>query len=305
MHGLRLRADVAVALASGRPVVALESTIISHGLPRPENLAIAHEIEDAVRAAGAVPATVAVLDGQVHIGLDDAGLEELATRPDVVKLSLRDLGTAVATGRCGATTVSATAHLAARAGISVFATGGLGGVHREAAASYDESADLVALARTPVTVVCSGVKSLLDVPATLERLETLGVPVLGYRTDSFPGFYLTDSGERLDWRVETPAQIAAVAAARGTLGLSGALLVVNPVPAEAAMDRALHDRALYEALDAAKVAGVRGKDVTPFLLEHFHAMTRGASVTANIALIRSNAALGGAIALAICARTTR
>jgi pseudouridine-5'-phosphate glycosidase len=171
--------------------------------------------------------------------------------------------------------------------------------------SYDESADLVALARTPITVVCSGVKSLLDVPATLERLETLGVPVLGYRTDVFPGFYLADSGERVDWRVDTPAQVAAVAAARTTLGLGGALLVVNPVPADAAMDRAVHDRALYEALDAAKAAGVRGKDVTPFLLDHFHASTQGASVTTNIALVRSNATLGAAIAAAICARTTR
>ncbi len=284
--------------------MALESTIISHGLPRPENLDIARGIEDAVRATGAVPATIAVLGGQVQIGLDADGLTALATREDVVKLSLRDLGAAVAAGRWGATTVSATAHLAARAGIGVFATGGLGGVHRDAVASYDESADLVALARTPITVVCSGVKSLLDVPATLERLETLGVPVLGYRTDAFPGFYLADSGERLDWRVEHPGQVATVMSARANLGLAGALLVVNPVPDEHAMDRDLHDRALHSALDAAKTAGVRGKDVTPFLLDHFHSVTEGASVAANIALVRSNATLGALIALAVCARAS-
>lgn len=291
--------DVVAALAAGRAVVALESTIISHGLPRPGNLAVAREIEDTVRAAGAVPATVAVLAGTVRIGLDDDGLAQVATRPDVLKLGVRDLGPAVAAGCSGATTVAATAHLAARAGIAVFATGGLGGVHLDAASTFDESADLPALARTPVALVCSGVKSLLDIAATLERLETLGVPVLGYGTTEFPAFYLPGSGQRLDWRVDSPEEVAAVVRARAELGTPGAVLVANPVPADAAMDRALHDRALAGALAAAARRGVRGKDVTPFLLEHFHAATGGASVAANIGLVRANADLGARIAVAL------
>jgi pseudouridylate synthase len=230
VNRLRLAPEVAAALDAGRPLVALESTIISHGLPRPDNLAVAREIERAARDAGAVPATVAVVAGQACVGLDDAALEQIASREDVVKVSVRDLGTVVARGGYGATTVAATAHLAARAGIAVFATGGLGGVHREAHESWDVSADLTTLSRTPVTVVCAGVKSILDVPATLEYLETLNVALLGYRTNAFPGFYLADSGHPLEWRVDTPGEVAAVMAARAGLGLDRAALVVA-VPA--------------------------------------------------------------------------
>ena len=210
-------AMVAEAVADGRGVVALESTILAHGLPRGDNRRVADEIEDAVRAGGAVPATVAVLDGVVRIGLSPAELDRLCLQDDVLKLSSRDLGVAVALGRTGATTVASTAALAHRAGIRVFATGGLGGVHRGAAETFDISADLGVLATTPVLVVCAGVKSILDVPATLERLETLSVPVLGYRTDRFPGFYLTDSGSTVPWRVESAAEAAAVAYARSFL----------------------------------------------------------------------------------------
>lgn len=301
MRGLVVQPEVARCLAAGEPVVALESTIISHGLPHPDNLQVARRIEQTVRDCGATPATVAVLDGRVRVGLDEDALESVATRPDMVKLSVRDLGPALAAGRCGGTTVSATAQIAAAAGIGVFATGGLGGVHRDAATSYDESADLVALARLPILVVCSGVKSLLDVPATLERLETLGVPVLGYRTGEFPGFYLPGSGEQLDWRVDSPAEVAAVVAARGQLGVAGAVLVANPVPADAALDRDVHDRALQDALTAARQQGVRGKAVTPFLLERFHTATGGASVATNIGLVLANAELGARIAVALTA----
>jgi pseudouridine-5'-phosphate glycosidase len=231
--------EVADALASGAPVVALESTIISHGLPRPENLRVAREIEQAVRRGGAVPATVAVVDGHPCIGLDDAALEQVATRDDVVKVSTRDLATLVARKGMGATTVAATSHLAALAGIGVFATGGLGGVHRDARDTWDESADLQGLAATDITIVCAGVKSILDVPATLERLETLGVTVLGYGTDAFPGFYLSDSGYRVDWRVDSPAEVAAVMAARQEIGTDGSgIVVANPLPVDEQVDPA-------------------------------------------------------------------
>ena len=290
-------AEVAEAVRAGKPVVALESTLIAHGLPRPDNLAVARELEDIVRAAGAVPATIGVLGGQPVIGLDDGGLEQLAGTADVRKLGVRDLPAAVAQGADGATTVASTAHLAARAGVRVFATGGLGGVHRRAAETFDESADLSALARTPVAVVCAGVKSILDVAATLERLETLGVPVLGYATDTFPGFYLTDSGYPLDWRVDSPEAAAAVLAARADLGLADrAVVVANPLPAAEQLDPALHDRVLAEGLAQAEAAGVHGKDVTPFLLAHFHAETAGASLAANVALVRRNARLAALIA---------
>lgn len=299
MRGIAVGSAAAGALAAGRGVVALESTIISHGLPRPSNVDVARAVERSVRDAGAVPATVAVLDGRALVGLDDGELTALGTRDDLGKLSVRDLGPAVAAGRSGATTVAATAHLASRAGIAVFATGGIGGVHRDATSTYDESADLPALARTPIVVVCSGVKSLLDVPATLERLETLGVPVLGYRVDEFPAFYLSSSGVRLDWRVEGPAEVAAAVRARAELGVPGAVLVANPVPAAAAMDPGLHEEALASALAAARREGVRGKAVTPFLLARFHAATAGASLATNVALIRSNADLAARIALAL------
>lgn len=293
--GVRVHPEVADALAAGRPVVALESTIISHGLPRPQNLQVARDIEAEVRTADAVPATVAVVDGEPRIGLDDAALTHIATSDAVVKASLRDLATVVARGGSAATTVAATAHLAARAGIAVFATGGIGGVHRQARDSWDESADLYALARTPIVVVCSGVKSILDVPATLERLESLSVAVLGYRTERFPGFYLADSGHPLDWRIDSAAEAAAVVRARHTLHTDAyGVIVANPAPEP--LDAELHQRVLASALAAAEAAGVGGKDVTPFLLEHFHRETRGASLTVNVGLVRSNARLAAEIA---------
>lgn len=294
---MRIHPEVVDALAAGRPVVALESTIISHGLPRPDNLRIAREIEAAVRDGGAVPATVAVVDGHACIGLDDAALQRVASGDDVVKVSVRDLATVAARRGVGATTVASTAHLAARAGISVFATGGLGGVHRGAAQTFDESADLTTLSRTPVLVVCAGVKSILDVAATLERLETLNIGVLGYRTDRFPGFYLADSGHGLDWRVDGPADVAAVLRARTSLGTDRyGLVLANPIPAGDALDRDLHDRVLAAGLAAADGAGVRGKDVTPFLLDFFHRETQGASLAANVALVLNNARLAAEVA---------
>jgi len=300
MH-LQIHPEVADALGSGRPVVALESTIISHGLPRPDNLRVAREIEDSVRAGGAVPATIAVVAGTPRIGLDDDALRTIAEEDDVVKVSVRDLGTLVAKGGHGATTVAATSHLAALAGITVFATGGLGGVHRGARDTWDESADLTTLATTPVTVVCAGVKSILDVAATLERLETLNIPVLGYRTHRFPGFYLADSGYALDWRVDSAAEVAAVLRARSALECDGGVLVVNPVAAADELDRTLHDETLAAGLAAADAAAVRGKDVTPFLLEFFHTATAGRSLEVNVALVRSNAELAAAIASALAA----
>jgi pseudouridylate synthase len=296
---LTLLPEVADALADGRPVVALESTIISHGLPRPDNLRVAREIEETVRAHGAVPATIAVVDGRACVGLDDATMATVATSDDVAKVSTRDLATVAARGGHGATTVAATAHLAARAGIRVFATGGLGGVHREARDTWDESADLQALASTPVVVVCAGVKSILDVEATLERLESLGVGVLGYGTDRFPGFYLTDSGHPVDWRVDSPEEVAAVMAARTALGTDDSgLVVANPLPLDEQVDPAVHDELLRRGLAAATRAGVRGKDVTPFLLEFFHTESAGESLRANVAIILRNAALAARVAAA-------
>jgi pseudouridine-5'-phosphate glycosidase len=294
---------VAEALVAGRPVVALESTLIAHGLPKPDNLDVAHRIEQVVRDGGAVPATIGVLDGRVTVGLSESELERLATAEDVAKLSVRDLAVAAALGVDGATTVASTAAVAARTGIAVFATGGLGGVHRpgpDGTPSYDESADLTVLADCPIAVVCAGVKSILDVPATLERLETLSVPVLGYRTDRFPGFYLTDSGHGLDWRVESPEQVAAVVAARLTAGpLGGAVVVAQPLPTEDQLDPEVHDRVLAEALEGLAKDGVTGKAVTPYLLAHFHEATGGRSLEVNTAVILRNAALAAEIAVAL------
>jgi pseudouridine-5'-phosphate glycosidase len=293
---MRYTREVSEALDAGRPVVALESTIISHGLPRPENLEIAQAVEEIVREEGAVPATIAVVDGMVRIGLDREGLGTIATSEDVVKCSARDLSVVMARRATGATTVAATATLAVRAGISVFATGGLGGVHREARESWDESADLTTLGQTPITVVCAGVKSVLDVEATLERLETLNVTLLGFRTDRFPGFYLADSGFPVPWRVETPEEIADVHHARAELGL-GAIVVANPI--EQPLDAELHETVLRSALEAAEREGVRGKDITPFLLDRFHRETAGASLEANVRLVLRNAALAAQIARAV------
>jgi pseudouridylate synthase len=302
MTVLGVKPEVERALAAGGPVVALESTIISHGLPRPDNLRVAREVERVVREAGAVPATIAVLDGEVRIGLDDRELEQVAGRDGMVKVSVRDVATLAARGGSGATTVAATAHLAARVGIRLFATGGLGGVHREARDTWDESADLYALAGTDITVVCAGVKSILDVGSTLERLESLGVAVVGYRTDRFPGFYLTDSGFPLEWRVESAAEIAAVMAAREELGTAEAgLVVANPLPPDEQVDPDLHDRVLAGALAALAERGVSGKDVTPFLLDHLHRETGGETLRANARLVIANAGLAARIAVAYAA----
>lgn len=291
--------EVAAALATGRPVVALESTIISHGLPRPRNHQVAIELEEAVRERGAVPATIALLDGVPRIGLDETGLERVATEADMRKLGHRDLPPAVAAGVSGATTVSATAFLAARAGLRVFATGGLGGVHRGWTRDQDESADLRLLARTRITVVCAGVKSILDVPATLQRLETLGVTVAGYRTDTFPGFYLSSSGLPVDWTLGTPQEAAAVMAAQDDLDLPpAALIVANPVPRERQLDPALHDRVLARALAAAERRGISGQAITPFLLAELVEQTGGASLEANLAAVRGNVRLAARIASA-------
>ena len=290
--------EVAAALASNSPIVALESTIISHGLPRPSNLNVAREVEAIVREHRATPATIAILDGVVHIGLTDEQLLAIANRDDISKASSRDLAILVASKKSAATTVAATAHLAAQAGIKVFATGGLGGVHRGADESFDESADLTALSKLDMTVVCAGVKSILDVGATLERLETLAIGLVGYKTTAFPGFYLTDSGFIIEHRVDSAADIAAVIKARASVGTNGAaLLVANPVVRE--MNRTKHDQILATGLAKAEAAHITGKDVTPFLLEHFHTTSQGESLAVNIEIIKSNSALAADIANAI------
>lgn len=291
--------EVADALTAGGPVVALESTIISHGLPRDSNVEVALRIEQAVRDAGAVPATVALLGGTVRVGLDADALDQVAQGEDVVKASVRDVGVALALGVPGATTVASTAWLAGLAGIDVFATGGLGGVHRGASTSWDESADLLALASTPVTVVCAGVKSILDVGATLERLETLSVTVLGYRTATFPGFYIRETPFEVPWTVETPEQVAAIMAVNRRLGHRRGMVVANPIPAASEMPAEVHDQALRTGLAGLDAEGITGKDVTPYLLAHFHEATHGASLRANIDLVLSNAQLAGRIAVAV------
>ncbi len=296
---LSLHEEVASALRDGHPVVALESTILSHGLPPGRNLDVARRLEGVVRDGGAVPATIAVLDGRVVVGLSPAELERVCA-PDagLDKLSLRDLGPAVGLGRSGATTVASTSALAAAAGIGMFATGGLGGVHVGAAQSWDVSADLGVLAKVPTVVVCSGVKSVLDIPATLEVLETNSVPVLGYRTDDFPAFYLRSSGHAVGWRVDDPKQAAAVIDAHRAYAGSGVLLA-NPIPAASEMDRQLHDRLLAEGLALVAERGVHGADVTPVLLEHFHTASGGVSIDANEALVLNNAKLAAEVAVAL------
>ena len=295
---IKLSAEVANALKAGKPVVALESTIISHGLPRPSNLEVALECERIVRDAGAVPATIALLDGKILVGLERSELEAIANRDDISKASIRDLAIIVAQGKSAATTVAATAHIAALAGIHVFATGGLGGVHRGANESFDESADLTALANVDMTMICAGVKSILDVPATLERLETLAITLVGYKTHAFPGFYLTDSGFTLEHRVNSPEEIAAIIKARKDVGtLSKALVVANPVEKE--MEKSRHDAILKSGLEKAEKQGVIGKAVTPFLLEHFHTTSKGESLAINTEIIKANCLLGAQIAVAL------
>ncbi|MEU0006188.1 pseudouridine-5'-phosphate glycosidase [Streptomyces sp. NPDC006314] len=291
--------EVREAIDGRRPVVALESTIIAHGLPRPRNLQVALELEDAVRREGAVPATVAVLDGRPRVGLDKEQLERVANEEGIRKLGHRDLSLAVAAGASGATTVSATAQLAALAGVRVFATGGLGGVHREWTVTQDESADLGVLARTRITVVCAGVKSILDVSATLQRLETLGVAVAGYGTDRFPGFYVSDSGHPVDWTLSSPEQVADVMRAQDTLGApESALIVAHPVPEAEQLDPELHARVLTDALATCAERGVTGQAVTPFLLDYLVRHTDGASLSANLAAVRGNVRLAARIATA-------
>jgi len=300
-HDLALSPDVAAALAEGRPVVALESTLLAHGLPRPENRAAADRVEDAVRAGGAVPATIAVLDGVPHVGLTAEQVDRVCADPDLAKLGIRDLPVAAALGLSGATTVSSTALLAEAAGIRLFATGGLGGVHRGAGDTFDESADLTALSRTSLMVVCAGVKSILDVPATLERLESLSVTVVGYRTTTFPGFYVADSGSAVDWAVASAEEAAAVLAARRALA-PGAVVLANPLPEDQQLDRDLHDRVIAGALEAAEAAGVHGKAVTPFVLDHLHRASGGATLDVNVRLVLRNAELAGRVAAALAAR---
>ncbi|QJU53746.1 pseudouridine-5'-phosphate glycosidase [Herbiconiux sp. KACC 21604] len=290
-------AEVAEALDSGRPVVALESTIISHGLPRPRNLEAAQEFEEILRSAGVTPATIAVLDGVPRIGLDAEGVRRIAGE-EMAKASVRDLPILAAKGASGATTVAATAYLAGRAGVRVFATGGLGGVHRGASESFDESADLSALALSGVTVVSAGVKSVLDIPATLERLETLSVPVVGYRTTDFPSFWLSGSGYTIDWSVDDAPEIARVMRSQDELGHGQGIVVANPLPVELQWDPAEHDRVLATAFAAADEAGVTGKAVTPFLLGYIVEASGGKSLEVNLDIARNNVRLAGEIAIA-------
>ncbi|WP_456696055.1 pseudouridine-5'-phosphate glycosidase [Aeromicrobium sp. P5_D10] len=298
---LSISPAVQSALDEGWPVVALESTIISHGLPRPDNLQAARRFEALLTDMGVVPATIAVLDGQLKAGLTDEELIRVANE-DIPKLSVRDLPIALARGGSGATTVAATSYIADLAGIRVFATGGLGGVHRGANETFDESADLTILSKVPITVVSAGVKSILDIPATLERLESLSVVVLGYGTDKFPSFWLTDSGYQLDWSVPDAKSVADVMISRDALGQEAAILVANPLPVEDQLDPAVHDRALTDALLMADEKGLSGKDVTPFLLQTIVGLTDGDSLAVNLKIAENNIRVAGEIALSWSSR---
>jgi pseudouridine-5'-phosphate glycosidase len=292
---IQYSSEVSAAISAKRPLVALESTIISHGLPRPNNLEVALEVEEIVRSEGATPATIAIIDGVIHIGLEKGELDRVAQDDNFTKASIRDLATTTASGLSAATTVAATSHIAHLAGIEYFATGGLGGVHRGASESWDESADLLALASVPVLVVCAGVKSILDIPATLERLETLSVPIIGYRTKKFPGFYLPDSGYTIEHEASSPTEIGAIWQARKEVGTANSgLVVANPTPLP--MNPTLHERLLRDGLAMAQKKNVIGKAVTPFLLEFFHTNSDGESLKVNIEIIKSNARLAAQIA---------
>jgi pseudouridine-5'-phosphate glycosidase len=301
MAGMRVADEVAEAVDAGRPVLALESTIFTHGLPRPTNLQVATEAEERVRALGVVPATIGVVDGVPTVGLSPAEIERLSNTDGVVKASLRDLPVAAVKGLSAGTTVAATAHLAHRAGVRVFSTGGLGGVHRGAQQTFDESADLGTLATLPLVVVSAGVKSILDIPLTLERLETLNLAVVGYRTTDYPGFYIADSGHDIEYAVHSPAEIAEIARIRDALGILSTLLVANPVAADRELPPDLHDAVLARALAAAEDAGIGGHDTTPFLLDYIQRETAGRSLEVNIDVYRGNVALGAEIALALAA----
>lgn len=304
MSLIQLTPEVAEAQKAGRPIVALESTIISHGMPYPANVAMAREVEQIVRDHGAVPATIAVLHGVPRIGLDPEDLELLGSDSSVRKVSIRDLPYVVARGEHGATTVAATMRLAALAGIAVFVTGGLGGVHRGAASSYDESADLTELSTTDVCVVSAGVKSILDIGLTLERLETLGVPVVGYACDEFPAFFTRSSGHRVPLRCDSAAEIAALMRAKWSLGLAGAVSVANPIPEADEVPSAEIDAIIDQALADCAERGISGKDITPYLLGRIVELTEGRSLAANIALVRNNARLGAEIAVAYAAASS-
>jgi pseudouridine-5'-phosphate glycosidase len=293
--------EVAAARAAGRPIVALESTIISHGMPYPQNVQTAREVEDIIRAGGAVPATIALLDGKIRVGLTPEELELLGRSPEALKISRRDLPYALAARKIGATTVAATMICAELAGIRVFVTGGIGGVHRGAETSFDISADLQELARTSVAVVCAGAKSILDIGLTLEYLETHGVPVLAIGQENFAAFYTPDSGFKADFRIDEPAEQARFLQTKWTLGLAGGVVISNPVPAEAAMPRAEIDAITEQALGEAAAQGIAGKAVTPYLLARIKALTEGRSLATNIALVKHNAQAGTRLALALAA----
>ncbi len=294
---IRYSEEVKSALGKNQPVVALESTIISHGLPRPTNMEVAKEVEEIVRANGATPATIAIIDGEIHVGLESQFLDRVANDESILKASIRDLATITAKKLSAATTVAATSHIAHLVGISFFATGGLGGVHRGAQETWDESADLHSLAEVPVLVVSAGAKSILDVAATLERLESFSVPIVGYRTNRFPGFYLSDSGFDLEYRADSAAEIAEIWRARKMVATTkSGMVVANPVKNQ--MDKALHEKTLQEGLAASHKAGIKGKAVTPFLLEYFHSNTNGESLRVNIEIIKENSALAAQIAAA-------
>ncbi len=301
MNSILISAEVRAALDGNKPVVALESTIISHGLPRPRNYEAALEFEEILRSIGVTPATIAILDGVPHIGLDAEGVKRIANE-DLAKASVRDIPILAARKESGATTVAATAHIASLAGIRVFATGGLGGVHRGASSTFDESADLSTLAVTPITVVAAGVKSVLDIPATLERLESLSVPVIGWQTKEFPAFWLNKSGYQLDWSLDTVEQIAQVMVSQDELGHGQGIVIANPIPLEKQWDPEEHDRVLEIAFKAAEAAGIHGKAVTPFLLGFIVEESKGKSLEVNLDLARNNVALAGRIATAWAAR---
>ncbi len=301
MTQITLSTAVREALDEGRPVVALESTIITHGLPRPQNLDIARQIEAKVRDNGAVPATVAVIDGKLHVGLEDAELEALAAARHVAKLSRADLAVCIAEGRTGATTVAATMIAAAMAGIEVFATGGIGGVHRGAEHSFDVSADLQELSQSPVTVVAAGAKAILDLPKTMEVLETLGVPVIAHGQDMLPAFWSRSAGLRAPLRMDEPAAIARAHRMRRTLGLPGGQLVANPIPEAAEIPRAEMTPVISRAMQDAEDHGIHGKDLTPYLLQRIFELTEGRSLDANVALVLNNAVLGAKIACELVA----
>ena len=304
MSFLHVSDEVRAAQAAGKPVIALESTIISHGLPRPDNLDFARECEARIRDAGAVPATIAVVDGVARVGVDAEALTTIALDDSTDKVSVRDLGVVMARGGHGATTVAATAALAHQGGIRVFATGGLGGVHRGAESSFDESADLTTLSQTPITVVAAGVKSVLDIALTLERMETLGIPVVGYRTDVFPRFWLRQSEFPLDHRVDSGSDVALLMAQHEALGLRSGILVASPVPEASQWDEDTHDRLVADAFAAAEAERIRGKDVTPFLLDFIQRHSEGESLRVNLDVVRNNIDVALDIAAAVAAGTS-